>query len=153
MQVSLERPRPPSLDTMSPPVPEPSLSRPFSPGSASPAQLRPMRRRRLLPLLLLAVLPLGLPAGARADDDDDDDDHDRARRAMERGEIRPLSQLLGELERRFVGQVVDTDLDRDDGRWIYEFKLLPPSGRMYRVKMDAATGRVLRTDGPVQERR
>ncbi|MBL6456857.1 PepSY domain-containing protein [Belnapia sp. T6] len=106
-----------------------------------------MRRRHLFPLLLLPVL------ATRARADDDDDDHDRARAAMERGEIRPLSQLLADLERRFVGQVVDTDLDRDDGRWIYEFKLLPPSGRMYRVKIDAATGQVLRTRGPVQERR
>ncbi|MBL6077253.1 PepSY domain-containing protein [Belnapia sp. T18] len=104
-----------------------------------------MLRRSLLALLLL---PLASPA-ARADDDD----QDRARTAVERGEIRPLSRILGELERRFVGQVVDTDLDRDDGRWVYEFKLLPPSGRMYRVTLDAATGEVLQTRGPVQERR
>ncbi|WP_043366163.1 PepSY domain-containing protein [Belnapia sp. F-4-1] len=101
-----------------------------------------MLRRSLLALLLL-------PTAARADDDD----QDRARAAVERGEIRPLSRILAELERRFVGQVVDTDLDRDDGRWVYEFKLLPPSGRMYRVKMDAATGGVIETRGPVQERR
>jgi uncharacterized membrane protein YkoI len=104
-----------------------------------------MQRRSLLALL---VLPLAAPA-ARADDDD----QDRARMAVERGEIRPLSQILAELERRFVGQVVDTDLDRDDDRWVYEFKLLPPSGRMYRVKLDAATGKVIETRGPVQERR
>ena len=128
------------------PLPEPGLSRPFSQGSASPAQPPAMRRRLLLPILALSLLA---PA-ARADDDDD---QDRARAAVERGEIRPLSQILALLERRFVGQVVDTDLDRDDGRWIYEFKLLPPSGRMYRVKLDAATGTVIETKGPVQERR
>ena len=106
-----------------------------------------MTRRSLAALMLLAAMP----ATARADDDDDD--HDRARAAVERGEIRPLTQLLGDVERRFVGQVVDTDLDRDDGRWVYQFKLLPPSGRMYRVAVDAATGTVLRTRGPAQERR
>lgn len=128
------------------PLPEPGLSHLFSRGSAWPAQPPSMRRRLLLPILALSLL--APPARA-----DDDDDQDRARAAVERGEIRPLSQILALLERRFVGQVVDTDLDRDDGRWIYEFKLLPPSGRMYRVKLDAATGAVIETKGPVQERR
>jgi uncharacterized membrane protein YkoI len=107
-----------------------------------------MRRRLFAALATLALLPAG-PAGA-------DDDHERARRAVEAGRIRPLAQLLAEVERRFVGQVVETDLDDDDdddGRWTYSFKLLPPSGRMYRVDLDAATGAVLRTKGPVQERR
>ena len=105
-----------------------------------------MRRLLLSGLAGLVALP-ALPALAS------DDDHVRARAAMEAGRIRPLAQILAEVERRFVGQVVDTDLDRDDGRWVYEFKLLPPSGRMYRVKMDAATGAVIETRGPVQERR
>ena len=131
-----------SMTCFSHPLAEPGLSRPFSRGSASAPQPRAMLRRSLLALLLL-------PLAARADDDD----QDRARAAVERGEIRPLSRILAELERRFVGQVVDTVLDRDDGRWVYEFKLLPPSGRMYRVKMDAATGAVIETRGPVQERR
>ncbi|MDO9707373.1 PepSY domain-containing protein [Paracraurococcus lichenis] len=107
-----------------------------------------MRRRLLAALAALALLPAG-PAVA-------DDDHERARRAVEAGRIRPLAQLLAEVERRFIGQVVETDLDDDDdndGRWTYSFKLLPPSGHMYRVDLDAATGAVLRTKGPVQERR
>jgi uncharacterized membrane protein YkoI len=106
-----------------------------------------MRRNFLLSLLGLATLPV-LPAAA-----DDGDDHDRARAAMEAGRIRPLAQLLAEVERRFVGQVVETELDDDDGRWTYKFKLLPPSGRMYRVMLDATNGAVVETKGPVQERR
>ena len=106
-----------------------------------------MRRSFLTLLLAAGITASGV---ARADDDDD---HDRARAAVEAGEIRPLTQLLAEVEKRYVGQVVDTDLDREDGRWVYEFKLLPPSGRMFRVELDAATGALRRTRGPVQERR
>ncbi|WP_149537117.1 PepSY domain-containing protein [Siccirubricoccus phaeus] len=100
-------------------------------------------------LCLLAALALAPTHPARAGDDD----HERARAAVEAGRIRPLAQLLVEVERRFVGQVVETELDDDDHRWTYEFKLLPPSGRMYRVILDATTGAVLATRGPVQERR
>ena len=103
-------------------------------------------RRRLLAAALLGFL--ASPA-ARAGDDD----HERARRAVEAGRIRPLVQLLTEIERRFVGQVVETELDDDDERWTYEFKLLPPSGHMYKVELDAATGAVIGTKGPAQERR
>lgn len=100
-------------------------------------------------LLLQAVLLLAAPA-ARADDRRD---HERARAALAAGEIRPLAALLAEVERRYVGVVIETELERDDGRWIYEFKLLPPSGRVFQVKIDAATGAVIRTRGPAQERR
>lgn len=105
-----------------------------------------MRRHFLAALAGLAALR-ALPAAA------DDDDHDRARAAVESGRIRPLAQLLATVEQRYVGQVVETDLDDDDDRWIYTFKLLPPSGHVYRVKLDATTGAVVGTRGPVQERR
>lgn len=100
-------------------------------------------------LLLLPALLLAAPA-ARADDRRD---HERARAALAAGEIRPLAALLAEVERRYLGVVIETELERDDGRWIYEFKLLPPSGRVFEIKLDAATGAVIRTRGPVQERR
>ena len=103
--------------------------------------------RRLM--ILLPLLPL-LPASRAAASDRD---HDRARAAMAAGEIRPLAELLAEVERRYVGRVIETELDRDDGRWVYEFKLLPPTGRVYELRLDAATGALLRSKGPVQERR
>ena len=42
------------------------------------------------------------------------------------------------------GEVVGVDFDRDDGRWIYEFKVIGPAGRLVEVHVDAATARVLR---------
>ncbi|HYZ34231.1 MAG TPA: PepSY domain-containing protein [Crenalkalicoccus sp.] len=108
-----------------------------------------MRRRFLATLAGLALLAIR-PAAA---EEEEDDDHDRARAAAEAGRIRPLDQLLAEVERRYVGQVVATELDHEEGRWSYRFKLLPPSGHMYRVEVDAATGAVTDTHGPVQERR
>lgn len=100
-------------------------------------------------LLLLPALLLAAPV-AHADDRRD---HERARAALAAGEIRPLAELLAEVERRYVGTVIETELDRDDGRWVYEFKLLPPSGRVFEIEIDARTGALIRSQGPVQERR
>ena len=83
----------------------------------------------------------------------DHGDHDRARAAVEAGQIRPLAELLADVERRYVGRVIETDLDREDGRWIYQFKLMPPTGRVFELELDAATGALVDSDGPVQERR
>ena len=98
--------------------------------------------------LVLTAAFAGGPAQA-----DDRGDHDRARAAMEAGQIRPLAELLAEVERRYVGRVIETDLDRDDHRWTYKFKLLPPTGRVFELELDAATGVLVDSDGPVQERR
>lgn len=104
-------------------------------------------------LAFLAGLPLLTASGflepAAAQDRRD---HERARAALEAGQIRPLSELLTEVERRFRGRVIEADLDRDDGQWLYEFKILPPNGRVFRVELDAQTGQVIRTFGSVQER-
>ncbi|WP_137180755.1 PepSY domain-containing protein [Roseomonas sp. AR75] len=103
--------------------------------------------RRALLLLPLILLPAG-PGRA-----DDRRDHERARAALAAGEIRPLAELLAEVERRYLGRVIETELEREDGRWIYEITVLPPSGRVFELKLDAATGALLRARGPVQERR
>ena len=109
-----------------------------------------MRRALLLlPVLMLTVLMLRVPESPA----DGRRDHERARAALAAGEIRPLADLLVEVERRYVGRVVETELERKDGRWIYEFKLLPPSGRVVELRLDAATGELLRSRGPVEERR
>jgi uncharacterized membrane protein YkoI len=102
-------------------------------------------RRNLLLLLGLSVLALPVAAQERRD-------HERARAALEAGEIRPLSEVLADVERRFLGRVIEAELDRDDGQWLYELKLLPPNGRMFTVEIDAASGGVIRTRGPVQRR-
>lgn len=107
-----------------------------------------MSSRRLLIATLAAAMLA--PGQGRARDRDD---QERARAALAAGEIRPLAEILAIVERGYLGRVIEVELDREDGRWVYEFKLLPPSGRLYELEVDAATGEVLRTRGPVQERR
>jgi len=73
----------------------------------------------------------------------DDDDQDRARRALEAGEILPLSEILAVAEAARPGRVIEVELERDDGRWIYELGLVTPGGRLYEMEIDAATATLL----------
>lgn len=75
-----------------------------------------------------------------------DHDQDRARAALERGEALPLAEVLARVRPELGGEVVGVDFDRDDGRWIYEFKVIGPAGRLVEVHVDAATARVLRRE-------
>jgi uncharacterized membrane protein YkoI len=72
-----------------------------------------------------------------------DSEQDRARAAVQAGTVLPLKTLLERLEREHPGQVLEVELERDDGRWIYEIKLLQPGGRLVKLELDAASGAVL----------
>ncbi len=87
---------------------------------------------------LLAALAV-FAAAARADDDHD---HDVARRAVERGEIKPLAEILRALRDRLPGEVANVKLERDHGRLTYEFRIVSAQGRLLEVHVDAATGEI-----------
>lgn len=82
------------------------------------------------------------PPTARADDDD----LDRLRDAVARGEVMPLSALQEKVRKAFPGEIIRVELDEDDGRFIYEFRVLQSNGRLFEIEMDARTGAVLDVD-------
>ncbi|WP_334154451.1 PepSY domain-containing protein [Tepidimonas sp.] len=94
--------------------------------------------RSNLATALLAALLGGLPWAAHADRD-----HDRARAALLAGQILPLPVILDRVRPEVPGDVLEVELEREDGRWVYELKLLQPGGRLRKVAVDAATGQVL----------
>lgn len=95
--------------------------------------------------LLLALLLL--PAWA-----DDMHDHDRARAAAEAGEVLPLPAVLQRLAASHPGQVLEVELEREGGVWLYEIKLLQSGGVLRKLKLDARSGEVL-ADRPRRGRR
>lgn len=115
------------------------LKRAFIGRSASGRKNRRVNPARALPLLA-AVLMLALPGpSARAGND-----HDRARAAVQAGEVLPLKAVLARLERDHPGQVLEVELEQEEGRWVYEIKLLQPDGRLVKLELDAATAQTLR---------
>ncbi len=75
--------------------------------------------------------------------EDDDHAYDRARRAVDRGETLPIVELLERLKTRVPGEVVGVEFEREDGKWLYEFKVIDSRGRLIEVYVDAQTGTVL----------
>ena len=71
-------------------------------------------------------------------------DHDRAQAALRAGEIRPLAEVLQRVAAVHPGQVLAVKLEREDGRWIYELKLLQDGGGLLKLEVDAASARVLK---------
>jgi hypothetical protein len=81
------------------------------------------------------------------------DDHNRARQALQAGQVLPLGKVLERLEREHPGQVMEVELEQEEGRWIYEVKLLQPQGQLVKLKLDARTAALLSGTGGNDERR
>lgn len=134
------------------PGPEPTLKAAFSGRSGSaadnalvnrPAATSAGNRSGKRPWRRLAVLALALPLLTPAARADDRRDHERARAAVQAGLVLPLPALLERVQRQAPGQVLEVELEQEDGRWIYELKLLQPGGQLVKLEIDAATGKLL----------
>ncbi|MDH7796266.1 putative membrane protein YkoI [Beijerinckia sp. GAS462] len=66
--------------------------------------------------------------------------------ARKQGEIRPLSEVLAVARQRLPGEVIKIELDRDDGVWVYEIKILTPRGRRREIEINAQTLEVIKSD-------
>ncbi|TPE47699.1 PepSY domain-containing protein [Amaricoccus solimangrovi] len=87
----------------------------------------------------LATVLLVVPVIGNADLDDSD----RARRALERGEVLPLREILGIVEREIDGRIIEVEFEAKDGGHVYEFEFIAPDGRLLEAVVDARTGRVI----------
>lgn len=101
-----------------------------------------MWNRPLLLLLILLCIP-GIPPGQAHSED-----HESARRAVERGELRPLSEILGAVEKEFEARVLEVELERDEksGALVYEIKILMRDGRVLELEYDGRSGRRIRIE-------
>lgn len=77
---------------------------------------------------------------------DRDGEHEDARRAVARGEALPLVDILAKVRRELGGEIVAVSFERKHDLWLYEFKVVEPSGRLVEVYVDAASGRVLKRE-------
>jgi len=98
-------------------------------------------RSYVRPVLAALCLMFALPGEAAADRRRGD--HDDARHAVERREALPLARILAAATRAVPGEVLEVELERDDGRLLYEIEILARNGRVRTVTLDAATAAIL----------
>ena len=103
-----------------------------------------MNTRRTAPFRRLTLLSLWMYAlGAGGTLQADERDYDLARQALEQGQALPLRSVLDTVERDYQGQVLKVEFEHDDGRFIYEIRLLQNDGRMAKLKVNAVDGQVI----------
>jgi uncharacterized membrane protein YkoI len=92
---------------------------------------------------VLAVVCLLVATGAAFADDDD---HDVARRALAEGKIRPLAEIMAQVQSQVPGEIIKVELKSKKAAYIYEFKMLTPAGEIKELKVDATTATILKIE-------
>lgn len=88
--------------------------------------------------LAAVVLVVSTAVGAR-------ESHDEAKKLKDAGEIRPLEQVLEQARRDQPGRVVETELEKEGRRYLYEIKVVDDRGVVHELKYDAKSGERLNT--------
>lgn len=73
-----------------------------------------------------------------------DDSRERLEDARKHGAIMPIELILKSLKEKLNGEVLEIELDDEDGRLYYEIYYLDSGGRRIEIEVDAATGEILK---------
>lgn len=107
--------------------------------------MKTRRRFHAAPLALAAALAAAigattlLPSPAAAGDDSRIGE---IRRLREEGKVLPMEEILARSRQAQPGQVVEVELDDEDGRYVYEVKIIDDADRVHKLELDAASGEV-----------
>ena len=71
-------------------------------------------------------------------------DQEAVGRAVGRGEIRPLADILDAVRGQLPGDVVGVEVKNEKDRWFYELRVVGPKGRLFDVHVDARDGTIQR---------
>ena len=93
----------------------------------------------LVAAALMAAVPS--PVGAR---DRDEHRRDEIRRAVEAGEIKSLAEILATVRGQLPGEIAGVEIERKDGRWLYEFRVIDSKGQLFDAYVDARSGEIER---------
>ncbi len=75
-----------------------------------------------------------------------EEDHLQARRLVEEGAIRPLADILDQVRLQQPGHILEVELEREEGRYIYEIELLDDTGVVWKLDVDAQNGELLKSE-------
>lgn len=64
-----------------------------------------------------------------------------------RGDVVPLETILDWLEVHYMGDILEIEIDRDDGLVEYEIKMLGPQGQVVEFEFDGHSGQLMKIEG------
>lgn len=75
-----------------------------------------------------------------------EEDYQLAKKLRQQGEILPLEKILAIARSKKNGEVLETELEKKRGRYIYEVEILDVHGQVWELKLDAKTGKVIKIE-------
>ena len=72
-----------------------------------------------------------------------DEDHELARKLRDAGAILPLEEIVRHARAAKQGELLETDLEKKHGRYVYEVEILDKTGQVWEIEIDAANGRLM----------
>lgn len=66
------------------------------------------------------------------------------RQLRESGKILSIEDILGRARAAQPGQVVEVELEREGGRYVYEVKVIDDADKVHKLELDAGSGELLR---------
>ena len=75
-----------------------------------------------------------------------EEDYQLARKLRQLGEILPLEKIVAFAKAKKRGEVLETELERKNGYYLYEVEILDTSGQVWELKLNAKTGQVLKVE-------
>ena len=50
--------------------------------------------------------------------------------------------ILNEIRGKLPGEIVGVEIERKNGRWVYEFRAIDGKGRLFEINVDARSGEI-----------
>lgn len=103
---------------------------------------------RLYLISLLAGLPWLMPPSAAAGTSDGvlllaDLDVREVRELKDSGQIMSLEEVLRVVRKQYPGRVIEVELEKDDGGYIYDLEVVDEQGVVWDIEIDAGNGELI----------
>lgn len=69
--------------------------------------------------------------------------YNEVRELRKSGKILPLEAIIDKAKRFKTGKVIETELEKDDGVYVYEIEVLDDRGWVWEMEFEASTGELL----------
>ncbi len=74
------------------------------------------------------------------------EDHEKAKQLVESGQILPLGEIMEKIKGFQSERILETELKKKRGQWIYEIEILDKKGMVWELKFNAKTGELIKTE-------